>query len=138
MADSILKTTKKMLGLGEDNTPFDSEIVMHINSVFTTLSQLGIGPANGFMIVDDSATWDSFIGQDLNLNQVKTYMGLKVRMTFDPPATSFAIGAFEKQIEELEWRMNVHRETKEWVNPNTNPPVGNVFGDPIVVDGGVG
>jgi hypothetical protein len=138
VADSILKTTKRLLGLGEDYTPFDAEIVLHINSVFPTLAQLGVGPSNGFMILDDTATWEDFIGEDKSLNSVITYMGLKVKMLFDPPATSFAIGAYEKQIEEFEWRMNVQRESKEWVNPNTNPPAGNVFGDPIVVDGGVG
>lgn len=117
MSDSILVSTKKILGLDASYTAFDVDIIMHINSVFGTLNQLGIGPINGFMIEDDTALWRTFIGSDLNLNAVKTYVYLRVRLLFDPPATSFHITAMENQIKELEWRLNVYRETRDWVDP---------------------
>lgn len=108
--DSILDSTKKVLGLDSAYTAFDQDVMMHINSVFSTLHQLGIGPDNGFMIENKVPTWTQYLGPDKNLNSVKSYVYLKVRLLFDPPATSFAIAAMEKQIEELEWRINVHRE----------------------------
>lgn len=118
MSSSILTSTKKNLGIDADYTAFDQDILMHINSVFMVLSQLGIGPANGFMIEDDSTVWDAFLGTDINLNVVKTYMYLRVRLLFDPPTTSYLITAMNEQIRELEWRLNVHREATEWVDPN--------------------
>lgn len=121
--DSILDSTKKVLGLDSEYTAFDQDVIMHINSVFSTLHQLGIGPDNGFMIEDKTPTWTQYLGADMNLNSVKSYVYLKVRLLFDPPATSFAIAAMEKQIEELEWRINVHREevTHPWVGPQAPP-----------------
>lgn len=110
MTESILTSTKKVLGLAADYTEFDSDIIMHINSVFATLHQLGIGPINGFAIEDTEATWDAFLLGDNRFNSVKTYVYLKVRLIFDPPTSSFAIAAMEKQISELEWRLNVARE----------------------------
>lgn len=107
MTDSILESTKKALGLSSDYTVFDADIIMHINSVFSTLQQLGVGPRNGFFIEDDSKIWSEFINDDSRLNAVKSYMYLRVRLLFDPPATSFAIDSFQKQITELEWRLNV-------------------------------
>ena len=132
MEDSILISTKKVLGIAEDYTAFDLDIITHINSAFSTLTQLGVGPPNGFMIVDDTATWSEFIsdypatyevptGDDLQYNSVKTYVFLRVRQVFDPPSTSYLIAAFDKQIQELEWRLNVHREETGWINPN--PPI---------------
>lgn len=108
--NSILDSTKKVLGLDSEYTAFDQDVMMHINSVFSTLCQLGIGPDDGFMIEDETPTWADYLGGDKNLNSVKSYVYLKVRLLFDPPNTSFAIAAMEKQIEELEWRINVHRE----------------------------
>lgn len=123
MANSILDDVKKVLGLDPSYTAFDIDVVLHINTVFSTLSQLGIGPDTGFMIEDNTATWDTFIGTDLNLNAVKTYIYLKVKMFFDPPQTSFVIDAMTKQIQELEWRLNVKREGVSWTDPNPpNPP----------------
>lgn len=119
MSSSILTSVKKVLGIAEDYEAFDVDIVMHINSVFNTLNQLGIGPENGFMIEDATSTWEDFLGEDVLLNQVKTYTCLRVRLIFDPPATSFAIDAFKEQIKELEWRMNVYREEGAWVDPTT-------------------
>lgn len=121
METSILTSTKKVLGLDKDYTVFDLDIITYINGAFSTLTQLGIGPSVGFMIQDDSAEWEDFLASDIQLNAVKTYVSLRVRMLFDPPATSFHISAMDKQIEELEWRLNAHREETAWVDPD--PPV---------------
>ena len=110
MTDSILNSTKKVLGIAEDYAEFDLDIVLHINSVFSTLRQLGIGPAEGFMIEDDDITWDSFLRGDKRFNAIKTYVYLRVRLLFDPPISSFAVTAMQEQIKELEWRLNVDRE----------------------------
>lgn len=122
MEPSILKSVKKVLGLDADYTAFDLDIMMHINSVFTILQQLGIGPDTGFAIEDDTATWDTFLGGNPLLNSVRSYVCLRVRMIFDPPQTSFHIDAIKQQIQELEWRLNVQRESVSWVNPLPPPP----------------
>ena len=123
MEQSILISTKKILGIAEDYTVFDLDIITHINSAFSTLTQLGVGPATGFQIEDASAVWADFIDTefDLQYNAIKSYVFLRVRFLFDPPATSYLITAYEKQIEELEWRLNAHREETEWVDPDPNP-----------------
>jgi hypothetical protein len=125
METSILKCTKKILGLAPDYTVFDLDIITHINTVFTTLAQLGVGPVQGFMIEDDTATWEDFLTDDLQLNSVKTYVYLRVRMLFDPPTTSYLLDAAKQQIQELEWRISVHREETGWVDPS--PPVEVVY-----------
>jgi len=114
---SILDSVKKSLNLADDYTPFDEEIIMHINSVFSTLNELGLGPDEGFMIEDKEPTWDAFLGSDPRLNSVKTYVYLRVKLLFDPPNTGFTTAAIERQIEQLEWRLNVQREDKEWTDP---------------------
>lgn len=114
--DSILDSTKKALGIGSDYDVFDADILMHINSVFSTLHQLGIGPDEGFQIEDDETTWDEFLQNDLPLNSVRSYMFLRVKLLFDPPGTSFAVQSMKEQVQELEWRLNVYRE-------NTTPVV---------------
>lgn len=119
MSDSILGSTKKVLNLADDYTPFDADVIMHINSVFSTLNQLGIGPDEGFMIEDKDSTWDTFLEGDPRLNHIKTYVYLRVRLLFDPPTTGYLVEALKKQIEELEWRMNVQREDVKWVPPLT-------------------
>jgi hypothetical protein len=121
MEDSILAVIKKLLGIPEDYTAFDVDVMTHINSAFSTLTQLGIGPAIGFMIEDDSAVWADFLDTDVQLNPVKTYIALRVRQVFDPPTTSYVVAAFNEQIKELEWRLNIHREETGWVDPD--PPV---------------
>jgi len=131
MEQSILISTKKILGVPEDYTVFDLDILTHINTAFSTLTQLGVGPANGFMIEDETAEWSDFIpdypsdpqspsGDDHRYNSVKSYVFLKVRQLFDPPATSYLISAVEKQLQELEWRLNAHREDLDWVDPDPN------------------
>lgn len=126
---SILTDTKKILGISDEYTAFDTDIIVHVNSVFSTLNQIGIGPEQGFEITDDSAEWVDFLGDDLRLNSVKTYVYLRVRLVFDPPATSFVIASLEKQLEELEWRLSIQREDFAWTRP-----VSHV--DDIVLDGG--
>lgn len=121
METSILLGIKKVLGIPGDYEVFDPDVITHINSAFSTLTQLGIGPAAGFMIEDDSAVWADFIADDMQLNAVKTYVFLRVKQLFDPPTTSYLISAFNDQIKELEWRLNVHREETGWVDPD--PPV---------------
>ncbi len=108
--DSILNSVKKVLGLDEDDDGFDTDVLMHINSIFMVLNQLGIGPDQGFVIEDDSAVWSDFIGDDAMLNAAKTYIWLRVRMLFDPPSTSFHLASMEKQIDEIGYRLNVYRE----------------------------
>jgi len=115
--NSILTSTKKALGLDEEYTAFDPDIIMHINSVLSTLNQLGIGPDLGFMIEDKEALWDTFLGSDPRLNNIKSYVYLRVRMLFDPPQTGFHTTAMQDQIKELEWRINVQREAEHWVAP---------------------
>lgn len=125
MEQSILTSTKKILGIAEDYTVFDLDILTHINTAFSTLTQLGVGPADGFMIEDETAVWTDFdpVDDHLNFNSVKSYVFLKVQMLFDPPQTSYLITAKEKQIAELEWRLNVYREGTEWVDPDIAPAV---------------
>lgn len=121
MEQSILTSTKKILGIAEDYTVFDLDIITHINSAFSILTQLGVGPAAGFMIDDATAVWTEFIvEEDFQYNSVKSYVFLRVRQLFDPPSTSYLISAVERQISELEWRLNVHREETDWVDPD--PP----------------
>ncbi len=109
MITSILDSIKKNLGLDTDYTIFDPDITMHINTIFFSLQQLGVGPSAGFAIEDNTATWNQYIGTD-HINAVKSYVYIKVRLLFDPPATSFAIDSLAKQAEELEWRLNVQQE----------------------------
>ena len=118
MEQSILTSTKKVLGIAEDYTAFDLDIITHINTAFSTLTQLGVGPAAGFAIEDNVAVWTDFYADDLQYNAVKSYVFLRTRMLFDPPQTSYLITAMEKQIQELEWRLNVHREETDWVDPD--------------------
>lgn len=107
--DSILDTTKKLLGFESDYTAFDLDIITHINSVFFTLQDLGVGPEEGFTILDKTANWTDFIGTD-QINAVKSYMFMRVRLMFDPPTTSFHLESLKKQAEEMEWRLNVRME----------------------------
>lgn len=124
MSESILTSTKKILGIAEEYTAFDLDIVTHINSVFFILHQLGIGPQYVYAIEDASATWDRFLGVDPTYNAVKSYIYMKVRLMFDPPGTSFAITAMQELVKEAEWRLSSQREYLIWT------PAG------AIVDGG--
>lgn len=112
MEESILTSIKKLLGLTKEYTNFDMDIIMHINSVFMILNQLGVGPANGFRIEDDKTEWSEFITEDDNLDAVKSYIHLKVKLLFDPPLNSAVMEAMKQTINELEWRLNVKAESK--------------------------
>lgn len=102
---SILNDIKEQLGLVPDDPSFDTEIVIHINTVFMTLAQLGVGPPSGFMITGSTEQWDQFV-DETNLNAVKSYMFLRVKLLHDPPGTGFTTQSFDRQITELEWRLN--------------------------------
>lgn len=117
MGASILTSVKKVCGIPESDESFDLDILMHINSILSVLDQLGVGPQGGFAIEDAASTWDEFLDDDPRLNLVKTYMCLRVRLLFDPPATSYLIEAHEAQIRELESRINMYREEEHWTAP---------------------
>ncbi len=105
--ESILTSIKKLLGIEEEYEHFDPDLIMHINSVFMILTQLGVGPSNGFSIQDAEAVWTDFIPKDSNIEAVKTYMHLKVKLMFDPPSSSAVIESINRMISEIEWRLNV-------------------------------
>jgi hypothetical protein len=107
---SILLSIKKLLGIEHDYTHFDQDIIMYINGVLMTLNQLGVGSEDGFAITGSEDTWADFLGEVTNLEAVKAYIYLKVRLIFDPPSGSAIIQAFERQITEFEWRLNVQTD----------------------------
>ena len=104
---SILTSIKKVLGIMEDDTSFDTDIIIHINSVFMILNQLGVGPSSGFTITSKSNVWGEFLPSDQQLELVKSYMYLKVRQLFDPPTVGAVMDSMQKLINEFEWRLNV-------------------------------
>lgn len=112
MVNSILTSVKKMVGIDESYTHFDPDIIMHINTVFFTLNQLGVGPDTPFRIEDASTTWDEFM-EDGELEAVKSYMFLRVRMLFDPPTNGTLVNSINESIKEFEWRLNVQVDPEE-------------------------
>ena len=135
MEESILKCVKKVLGIGPDDTSFDLDVIIHINSVFSTLQQVGVGLPEGFSIEDENVEWADYIAGfpefEPQLGLIKTCVYLRVRMLFDPPTTSYHIAAMEKQIAEHEYRLSITREEAQWTDPLTGlAPV------PETVDGG--
>lgn len=111
--ESILTSIKKLLGLDEEYTAFDSDITMHINTVFGILTQLGVGPSEGFFIEDKTAIWDDYISDDpVQCHMVKTYIHKKVQLLFDPPDRGAVMEALKNAIAELEWRLNVAAESE--------------------------
>ena len=106
-SESILTSIKKLLGITEDYTQFDQDIIMHINSVFNILTQIGVGPSTGFSISDKETKWTDYISDLSLIEMVKSYIYLKVRILFDPPTTGILMDAMQKQISELEWRLSV-------------------------------
>ena len=107
--ESILTSIKKLLGISKEYKQFDDDIIMHINTVFLNLTQLGVGPEEGFMIEDDSSEWSDFVDiyNNAQLHAIKTYIYLKVKLLFDPPLSSSVIESTNRMISELEWRLNV-------------------------------
>lgn len=133
MNGSILTSIKKLLGYNETDTSFDTDILMHINTVFFTFNQIGVGPAKTFMIEDAAAQWSDFLGHDGNFNAVKTCMWLKVRLLFDPPATSHLVDAIKSQISEYEWRLKTEAENR-LTTVLVVPVVPDIPVDPAVID----
>ena len=111
--ESILTSIKKLLGITEDETHFDQDIIMHINSVFLILTQMGVGPVDGFVIRDSNSVWNDFIKDDTRLELIKSYVHMKVRLMFDPPASSTILQSINSLISELEWRISVTVDPKE-------------------------
>lgn len=107
---SILLSVKKMLGPSADYDVFDPELIIYINSVFGTLHQLGVGPEEKFVITGDSELWSDFTTEGEEIEEVKTYMYLRVRLLFDPPSSSFVLSSFKEQMKELEWRLQCKAE----------------------------
>lgn len=108
--ESILTSVKKLLGIDEDYKQFDTDIIIHINTVFMVLTQIGVGPSEGFSITDEYSTWEDFIGDKTFLNSVKSYMYLRVKLLFDPPLSSAAMDSLKKLADEFEWRLQVAAE----------------------------
>jgi hypothetical protein len=115
--ESILISTKKILGIGQNYTQFDMDVITHINSVFSIANQLGVGPTDMFVIEDEKALWSEFDVPSNQLNLVRTWLFLRVRMLFDPPTTSFLIEATNNQILEYETRLSYMRESTIPVPP---------------------
>lgn len=107
VGDSILLSIKKDLGLDPGMTHFDPDIIMCINTALNVLTQLGVGPIEGFSISSSSDTWDQFIGEDQRLNMVKTYVFIKTKIMFDPPTTGAVLEVYKELAKEYEWRINV-------------------------------
>lgn len=131
MTDSILESTKKLLGLDKDYKQFDMDVIMYINSTFATLNELGVGPPHGFAITDDTKTWQDFMGYDPRMNSVQLYVYYKTRLSFDPPAAPPLLAAMKEQIRELEWRLEAAQPPAP-----LSPPVLPSPSNPIVFDGG--
>lgn len=125
--DSILTSIKKLLGIEEEYTQFDTDIIIGINTALMVLIQIGVGPSTGFIITDKTSTWDEFLGDRKDLEGVKLYVQLKTKLAFDPPSNSFLVDAIKSQIEELEWRLNVQVEPPP-VIPTTTTTI-DIWGD---------
>ena len=115
--ESILTSIKKLLGIMSDYTNFDDDIIIHINTAFAMLNQLGVGPEGGFMIVDANSRWEDYTTEK-NLNMVKTYIYLKVRLLFDPPTSTALIESINRTLSEIEWRIFLEGDPK----PVEEPP----------------
>jgi hypothetical protein len=134
MEQSILKSTKKILGVGDDDASFDLDIITHINAEFSTLTDLGVGPEGGFIIEDETAEWESYLDDDqIKLSKVKACVWLRARLLFDPPTSSYHLEAVKDQLREQEWRLNTNREATEWVDPQ---PSLELYDELQEVDGG--
>lgn len=146
MEQSILISTKKILGVGEDDTSFDLDIITHINSAFSILTNLGIGPNGGFVIEDDTIEWENYTSgfpedpadsdHKIKLSKIKTVVWTRSKLLFDPPANSFHLDALKEQLREHEWRLNVDREAYAWVD--SNPRVLMSVDDDAFGEGGFG
>lgn len=120
MEQSILTSVKQAVGVSPDDTSFDVDLIMHINAEFSILTDLGIGPDEGFAIEDESPEWSDFLDPDeeqVMLSKVKSAVILRTRLLFDPPTQGFMLTSMQQQLQEMEWRLNANREAKEYVDP---------------------
>lgn len=108
--DSILLSVKKLLGIDAEYTVFDPDIIIHINTAFAVLNQLGVGPVEGFMIESENEVWDEYI-MDFNFTMAKTFVFLKVKLAFDPPSSTALLESMNRQLNELTWRLEVEGHT---------------------------
>lgn len=108
--ESILTSIKKLLGIAEEYTHFDADLIMHINSVLSILTQIGVGPAEGFSIKDKSSVWGDFVPENSKWELIKSYTYMKVKLLFDPPLSSSVMEAYNRTISELEWRISISGE----------------------------
>lgn len=120
--DSILTSVKKILGIDEEYEHFDADIIMHINTILVILKQMGIGPSTGFSITSKTQTWSDFLGDKLSsLEEVKTYIALRVRLIFDPPSNATTVDVIKEIIKELEYRMYItENPDTTFVEENSN------------------
>lgn len=130
MEESILNSVKKILGIEPDYTVFDVDIITHINTALSDLVDVGVGPAEGFMIEDNTAVWADFIGTNMHYNPVKSFVYLKVKTFFDPPEGRYAIQATDGQLAQMLWRLSVNRENADWVDPDPS------FEEDVILSGG--
>lgn len=107
MDESILTSIKKFIGIPEDYKVFDPDLILLINSEFSTLHQVGVGTSSAFRIEDESSVWSDFSGDKDYIESVKELIGIRVKMIFDPPANSFVMEALKSKADELTWRLNV-------------------------------
>lgn len=117
-SDSILNTIKRSLDIATDDTSFDTALLIHINSVFSDLYQLGLGVYGSaeYEIVDDTALWITAVGLQKNLGMIKSYMALRIRLIFDPPAAGFTTTSMQNQVDKMEWRIRTAASS----SPNTS------------------
>ncbi len=113
--ESILTSIKKLLGIAEEYTHFDADLIMHINSVFSILTQIGVGPAEGFSIKDESSVWSDFVPEKSKWELIKSYMYMKIKFLFDPPLNSAVIESANRIISELEWRILVAADSEKTI-----------------------
>lgn len=109
--ESILTSVKQSLGIAEDDTTFDKELIFHINGALMIAGQLGVGDVNGFKITGTTETWTDFIGKRIDLELIKQAVTMRVQLIFDPPQNSFLVEAIKDQIQEFEWRVEFNKET---------------------------
>ena len=118
--ESILTSIKKLLGIAEEYTHFDADLIMHINSVFSILTQIGVGPAEGFSIKDESSVWSDFVPEKSKWELIKSYTYMKVKLLFDPPLNSAVIESANRIISELEWRIQVAADSEKTIEEEEN------------------
>lgn len=111
--ESILNSIKKLLGIPAEQDDFDIDVILHINSAFSDLYDIGVGPSEAFVIQDDNDVWESFTEGDMNYENVKQYVYISVKIVFDPPASSAHLTALQNKLKELEWKLQVKAESKQ-------------------------